>query len=536
MAIFVVASPARAVISGDWEYLVIGGNATIIKYLGSATNIVVPNTIDGRSVTDIRGPASYQSVFTNYPTSVQLPTTLTNIGSYSFYLSYNLTNVNIPNGVKSIGEMAFHSSGIWRLNSFTSITIPTSVTNISQYAFSNCNFLASITIPDSVTTIGDYSFQSCNNLTNAVIGNAITNLPAYLFAFCSKLANVNIPSGVTTIGGSSFRSTALTNVTIPNSVKSIGDHAFNQCTSLTSINIPNSVTTISWRAFNECYSVTNVIVGTGVSYLGDRAFGWMPSLMRITFLGNAPSLDSSGTPDPFYDTPSFTLFYTQGTTGWGSTFAGRQTTLSGNFSLTLASDPTKGAVTNSPSGNSFSSGTSVSVSAIAVAGYAFTAWSGDSTSTNNPLVLVMNTNKAVTANFGPDNGDTDMDGLSNYQEVIVFNTNPNQPETNSPVAGLYLASQKQAERAAGQNDVINNPLQYGLFTTAQIELGMFGGVLLSRTNNHFVLNYHILRSSDLQNWTPFQTNSVVIDVENTNKMFFQLMPIMTSPASELPPL
>jgi len=321
----------------------------------------------------------------------------------------------------------------------------------------------------------------------------------------------------------------VTNVTIPTSVITIGNEAFGNCYTLPNITIPDSVTSIGNDAFSNCYGATNITIGRGVTALGTNIFSNCYGTEGITFLGNAPYYAGN-----VFGGFGGVVYYDPSTLGWNSTYAGRPTVPIGSFRLTTTFNSQQGSVTNSPSGVIFAPMTEVQLNATPNTGYAFTAWSGDVTSTNPSVLVIMNTNKSETASFGPDATDSDGDGLSNYQEAIVFNTNPNHAETNSPVAGLYLASEKQAERAAGQNDVINNPLQYGLFSDAQIELGMFGGVFLSRTNNQFVLQYHILRSSDLQSWTPFQTNSVVIPVENTNKMFFQLMPVMTSPAPGLP--
>jgi len=165
-----------------------------------------------------------------------------------------------------------------------------------------------------------------------------------------------------------------------------------------------------------------------------------------------------------------------------------------------------------------------SVQATPNQGYIFTGWSGDSASTNNPLVLVMNTDKAVTANFAPDNGDTDEDGLSNYQEVIIFNTNPNQPETNSPVAGLYLASQYQSNWTNGRTAVLNAPNSYGLFNSNQMLDLKFGGMVVGKTNNQLVLTYQINQSTNLTNWTSYREESLVITNAPADKMFLRLNP------------
>ena len=44
------------------------------------------------------------------------------------------------------------------------VVIPTSVVNISPYAFSGRSRLTSVTIPDNITTIGQSTFYGCSGL------------------------------------------------------------------------------------------------------------------------------------------------------------------------------------------------------------------------------------------------------------------------------------------------------------------------------------------------------------------------------------
>ena len=114
--------------------------------------------------------------------------------------------------------------------------ITCTVTQIAPYAFVNCTGLTSVTIPSTVTYIGDYAFA--NNMTSSPNFNTIS-----------------IPNSVTTISDKAFSSCALRTVTIGFGIKSIGADAFRYCSNLTTVNvyalIPPSVNFYSFGAENE---------------------------------------------------------------------------------------------------------------------------------------------------------------------------------------------------------------------------------------------------------------------------------------------
>ena len=91
-------------------------------------------------------------------TSIIIPSTVTEIGEYTFYNCHLLKSITIPDGVTSIGECAFRCC-----SSLTSITIPDSVTKIGKYAFYNCSSLTSVTIPNSVIEINSGAFAYVPN-------------------------------------------------------------------------------------------------------------------------------------------------------------------------------------------------------------------------------------------------------------------------------------------------------------------------------------------------------------------------------------
>lgn len=77
------------------------------------------------------------------------------IPDYIFDDCSSLQEINFPSYIKSIGKEAFCKS------SLTSVSIPSSVTEIGYYAFSGCRSLTSVNIPSSVTEIGNGAFGDC---------------------------------------------------------------------------------------------------------------------------------------------------------------------------------------------------------------------------------------------------------------------------------------------------------------------------------------------------------------------------------------
>ena len=222
--------------------------------LAGKTKIRIPSRCTAiRSDYAFNGTESYRS-FIGGIEEVEIPDTVTEIGSYAFHNFLELKKINIPNSVTRIGREAFYLC-----SSLVSITIPNSVTSIGNGAFWECTGLTSITIPESVTSIEEYAFCACSSLTSIKLPNNLISIGSNAFQNCSSLANITIPESVTSIEEYAlYGCSSLTNITIPEGVTSIGRKTFIYCSSLTSITIPNSVTSIGYMAFYRCSSLTNI--------------------------------------------------------------------------------------------------------------------------------------------------------------------------------------------------------------------------------------------------------------------------------------
>jgi len=233
-------------------------------------------------LTSIGSLAFHQAAFTN----IDIPNTVTEIGSAAFQNCASLTNITIPNSVTSLGRNAFQSC-----LSLENVVILNDLTEIPERAFINCPSLKNINIPDSVISIGRYAFSNCTSLTNITVPNSVTSLEADAFSGCTSLTNITIPENVNSIGASAFEGcTSLVNVTIADGVTSIGNSAFRRCTSLTDISIPNSVTTMGSDVLRDSSSLTNIALSNNLTSIEARAFYYCTSLTNIVIPDSVTSV------------------------------------------------------------------------------------------------------------------------------------------------------------------------------------------------------------------------------------------------------
>ena len=200
--------------------------------------------------------------------------------TYNDELQFGCKNSIIPNGVESIAEDAFnHVSGL------TSITIPSSVTEIGGWSFWFTG-LTRINIPASVSYIGENPFAGCSELAEIVVedGNPVfdsrNGCNAIIRTNANELItgcqNTVIPNDVTRIGNNAFYycSSLTGELVIPEQITSIGEYAFEKCTGLTgSLVIPNTVVELGESAFGNCTGFDGTLtLSENLTYIGGWTF------------------------------------------------------------------------------------------------------------------------------------------------------------------------------------------------------------------------------------------------------------------------
>ena len=291
--------------------------STIRGYIGDLTefsdrNFVIPAQVNGVALTTIASGAFQSMSLSGW--NVVIPSTVTTIYGNAFWGS-GISSVNLPDGLKYIGDSAFYS------NNLTAINIPSSVTYIGGLAFTRnriadpnrafiyarkseggidystligycgadtsdvvipaskngvalktikgafryTNLSGTLTIPDSVTSISNSSF-AINYLSDVINGAGDNDGLPLIYARKSGggfdktnvigyaghgTNHVTIPDYVKTLGSNVFYYSYIKGVTIPEGVTSIGDYAFSLCKLKGTVTIPSTVTYIGAGAFEK---------------------------------------------------------------------------------------------------------------------------------------------------------------------------------------------------------------------------------------------------------------------------------------------
>jgi uncharacterized repeat protein (TIGR02543 family) len=133
---------------------------------------------------------------------------------------------------------------------------------------------------------------------------------------------------------------------------------------------------------------------------------------------------------------------------------------------------------------------SVVLTATPAPGYVFSGWTGSLTGTENPLTLVVDGHKVINEVFGPDVADPDRDELSNYEELVVYQTDPNVADTD----GDGFSDGFEVHSGFSPKSATSSPeLQSAIRTAVEFEFSAASGV-----------SYRIEESPDGISWTTIE--------------------------------
>lgn len=245
---------------------------------------------------------------------------ITNIQSKTFHGCSDLTNVVLPQGIKSINEEAFCVCGI------KNIQIPDGVTSLGNNVFSSCTDLTNVELPKSLTQIGCNAFkytkikeldlsnltslndsicQSCEQLTKIVLNKELNSIGDNAFDYCVSLTNINLPNKLKSIGNNAFSNSGLSNIVLPQNLKSMGKSVFFNSKSLKTIDASQTLlTSIPESTFEKCTNLINIDLPNGLQYIDKFAFE-NTGIKQITIPPTLQDIDKLAFSDDLDKQPKF---------------------------------------------------------------------------------------------------------------------------------------------------------------------------------------------------------------------------------------
>ena len=176
-------------------------------------SIHLPNTIEFLDVNAFRGCDKLKSI--------TLPSLVTSLGDKCFRQCYSLSNVIITSNLVSIGDECFMADGIKHFYSVDqdltpySVDLPSTLTQLGKDIFYHCSKITSVrcdipVIPFNgfcgcdglrtirlsyrVTEIGPGAFEDCMKLESVYLPSSLKSIRSYAFQYCRKLSSIHIPS------------------------------------------------------------------------------------------------------------------------------------------------------------------------------------------------------------------------------------------------------------------------------------------------------------------------------------------------------
>ena len=145
----------------------------IVGYSGKGENVVIPDTISGKKVTRISNFSFNDNTIVK---SLSVPASVTEIDDMVILNCPNITAIKVASDNKYYDSRnncnAIIEKATGNLIAGCKTTkVPNGVTRIGRYTFFGCSGLTDITLPESVKSIQHQAFQDCENLKNITFLN-----------------------------------------------------------------------------------------------------------------------------------------------------------------------------------------------------------------------------------------------------------------------------------------------------------------------------------------------------------------------------
>lgn len=171
--------------TSEAEFLVRDG--VLVKFYnfsGDIKNVIIPSSVNGQEITKIPADVFIGEEFLE---GIVIPDTVTEIEDGAFCNCVNLSQVVLSSGLKTIPKSTFYNTAI------ENVEIPEGVESIGKFAFGECKSLQQVTLPDSLKTIEAFAFIESINLQDVVVPDSVTAIGRGAFLNASS-EEVTLPS------------------------------------------------------------------------------------------------------------------------------------------------------------------------------------------------------------------------------------------------------------------------------------------------------------------------------------------------------
>lgn len=299
----------------DFRYTEKDDHIVIRAYCGDDVDVVVPDAIKGKPVTEITHSAfvpqsdeihiansDYKARCSQRIRSIHLPDSITSLdGSFNYCVA--LEEITIPRNVAHLDAYTFRlcenlkaihvavnnplyqsrNGMLYSKDSKKLILCPINHPDVTQNcldgveeigtdAFAFSKNLVMISIPASVTVVNSGAFYCCENLSTVTLHSDIYMAGGGHFAHCKALDNVsyyNINGIIPT--NEFYACSKLKKIEFGNKIRIISEGALS-CTGLTDFVVPKGTAAINRHAFLHCNSLKRIEIPRSVSRIHKDAF------------------------------------------------------------------------------------------------------------------------------------------------------------------------------------------------------------------------------------------------------------------------
>ena len=178
-----IPTPTTPASTSIYTYEVLAdGTIRITSCQTSDVNLVIPDTIDGYTVTEI--------------------------GANAFANQTSIQTVKFPANLKHIGVKAFANC-----TGLLEVTLPDTIQGAGQLCFSGCTALKKAVLNKGRINIVYGMFENCTSLTEVVIPDTVENVAMYAFLNCRSLTHLNLPASLKSISVHAFEGAGVTTIT-----------------------------------------------------------------------------------------------------------------------------------------------------------------------------------------------------------------------------------------------------------------------------------------------------------------------------------